>query len=58
MAAAASSAAEGGVAREAADADIRRRDGSYRNGGTAASASPAPTCRVEGWDRATRRCRI
>jgi hypothetical protein len=58
MAAAASSAAEGGVAREAADADIRRRDGSYRNGGTAASAGPSPTCRVEGRERAMRRRRI
>jgi hypothetical protein len=58
MAAAASSAAEGGVAREAADADIRRRAGSYKNGGTAASAGPAPTCRVVGWERATRRRRI
>jgi hypothetical protein len=54
MAAAASSAVEDNMAREDAAATIGRRDGRFGNGSTTTSAGPAPTCRAEGWERATR----
>jgi hypothetical protein len=57
-AAAASSAAEDGMAREATAATIGRRDRRFGNGSTATSVGQAPTCRAEGWERATRGGRI
>jgi hypothetical protein len=49
-AAAASSAAEGGVATEVADATMRKRGRSSRSGRAAAPADRVPTCREEGWE--------